>query len=224
MNAEQARMREEVQADARSPEPESNAQPAKTCPRSHQGDNGGSAFDKLWRTLLEKVHLRFWWLHWPRIEDAVAVVILRHLNQPKGFRRTVEEGIGDEVLRSLYYTACREVGDSVRGDRRCRRREREYARQKKIGALENFFVQNGHSVANIFTEEQREELERLLDDCEEGERAFVALRREGKKDPRDYVELLGMTHCSLEEQRRAVKRTWNRIRMKLRRLRARRAK
>jgi hypothetical protein len=183
------------------------------------GDDGGvTAFHQGWRTLIRRVRRRFWWLDRERIEDAVADTILHHLAQDGRDAGGAWEGTGKLCLCSLYCEACRNVGNSVRMDKRRCRREQEYARRKKVWSIEDFSGQNGLSAENTFIGEQWEVLEQLLQGCRAWERTFVALRKQGVKYLTVYAEVLGVDLQPLEEQRRAVNRAWNRIRMKLQRL------
>jgi hypothetical protein len=190
------------------------------------GDEDVTAFNSTWQTLLRRVHRRFFWLDRVQIEDAIGDVIVRRLtraNKESGEacqRKPVELSV-----RSLYGEVCRRVGDSIRADRRRQRREWESSTRKKIWFEEDYFVHNGISAANIPVEDGLdEELNRFLTKCSPEEQAYVAVRKLGVKDMSVYAEVVGLAHCSPEQQRRAVKRVWNRIRMKWRRVKERRAK
>jgi hypothetical protein len=121
----------------------------------------------------------------------------------------------------MYGEICRRPGDKVRSEKRRQRREEEYARQHESWFFEDFFVPDGLSAANISISERRDELERMLVSCYTWERALVRLRLRGITDVIPYAKVLGVTRSSLEEQRIAVERAWNRLRMKLRRLKVR---
>ena len=187
------------------------------------GDGGLTAFHQEWRTLLRRVSHRFWWLDRARIEDAVGDAILRRLEQNGSDGGRVREETGEVCLCSLYGEACRNVCDGIRMDTRRGCREQAYARQKRIWQYEDFSVQNELSAAHICIEAQQRELETLLKYCSAGEQALIELRKEGIKDLTPYASVLGVEQCALEEQRRAVNRAWNRIRMKLLRLKERRS-
>jgi hypothetical protein len=175
------------------------------------------AFPLLWPTLLRMVRRRFYWLEHARIEDAVADAILRRLQQDSDFPRDVEKESGGVVLRSLYRKACREVGHGIRADNRRGERERAFARGEKIWATEDFFVANELSAGNIGIETRESQWQCLLEDCSAWERTFVELHKEGCRKLTAYVEVLGMERYPLAEQRRAVKRAWDRLRKKLQR-------
>jgi hypothetical protein len=163
----------------------------------------GSAMtlSQVWPTLFQRLRRRFPRLDCARIEDAIAEAILRWWELDGDARRNVMDEIGGVVLRSLYRTACRNVSNGIRMDRRRGQREQEYARRKKIGATEGFFVANGLSAEDISIEDQQDKLQGLLKDCCAWERAFVALRQQGCRQVMAYAEVLGEDQCPLEEQR-----------------------
>jgi hypothetical protein len=192
--------------------------------RNPNGDDGDArAFHQEWRALCRRVRRRFWWLDLARIEDAIGDALLRQLEQEGRDTEDAREESWELCLCSLYGDVCRNVGDNVRTDTRRRCREQVYAHQKKNWQNENFFVQNGLLAANISMETQLNELERLLEGCNARERTLVELRKAGTKDLTAYAAVLGVGQYSLEEQRRAVDRVWNCLRMKLRRLKDSRA-
>ncbi len=181
------------------------------------------AFHSLWRTMLRRVRRRFFWLDQAKIEDALADAILRRFAQDGGEVEGVREGTAALSVHSLYSDVCRRVGHSIRADRRRRRREQEYSCQKKYYFLEDFFVRNRPSVGNISIAEQKDELTRLLEDFSTSEQAFVELRKQGMRDVTAYADVLGVSQSPPEEQQRAIKRFWDRLRKKLQRRRERQA-
>jgi hypothetical protein len=177
-------------------------------------DDSGTVFQQLWRGLIQMVHRRFPWLSPVKIEEAIEEVILQRLTPDDAGEA---KGQGELSVASLYGEVCRQVGNSVRADRRRSSRERKYAREKNICYEDDFFVQNGLSAENIAIEEQKDELVRLLEGCNDSEKAIVVLRQQGIKNLPPYVEVLGVGLYPLAEQRRAVCRAWNRLRVKLQR-------
>ncbi len=187
-------------------------------------DNDLGQFSSTWQTLLARCQRRFFWLDTAQIEDAIDDAIVRTLTrasqqEAETCRRAVEFS-----EHSMYGAVCRALGDSIRAEKRRQRRDQEYTSRKKSWYEEDFFVQNGLSAANSSLGNNWEELERLLEESSAKTQTFMALRKQGVKDPTIYAKLLGMAECSVEVQSHAVKRLWNRIRMKLRRLKAKRAR
>jgi hypothetical protein len=179
---------------------------------------GAKAFPRLRSTVLERVSRRFSWLDPMQIEDAVDKAILRRVAKDGDFWRDVAEGREESLVQALYHAACRCVGNSVRKEKRRCQREQKYARRKKIEVEEGFFVASGLSAENIRVKDRLDELEQLLEGCHPWERAIVMLRKEGCKDWKaQAAEVLGVAQLPIGEQRRAVKREWDRLLKKLQR-------
>jgi RNA polymerase sigma factor (sigma-70 family) len=171
-------------------------------------------FCELWRVLTDIISRRYPWAGFEMIEDAVMDAIVLHLKQHGECPAGGEEG----WKLSLFRTAGRNVCNRIRDNKRRCRREQEYTGQEK---RENFVLRND-SVEHIEEEEtrqvQRQQLKQMLRHLPASERSFVELRSRGVEDVRSYVELLGVTEDTVEQQQRAIKKEWDRLRMKLRRL------
>jgi hypothetical protein len=180
-------------------------------------DKDVAGFSLTWRTLLRRVHRRFFWLDPAQIEDAIGDVIVRRLTWAREEDEGTRQGKVELSVNSLYGVVCRSIGNSVRGEKRRRRREQEYASQKESWLEENFFVANGLLTENIIIEDHSDKLRTLLESFRLWERSFVRLRLQGCRDLTAYAKLLDMEGCPITELRRAIKRTWDRLFQKLRR-------
>lgn len=180
-------------------------------------DKDMAAFSLTWRTLLKKVHRRFFWLDRARIEDAIGDVIVRRLTRASEEDEGMRQRKVELSVNSLYGLVCRSIGNGIRGDKRRQRREQEYACQKEYWLDENFFVANGLLTENIIIEDHLDKLRRLLESLRLWERSFVMLRLQGCRELMAYAKLLDIEECPITEQRRAIKRTWDRLLKKLRR-------
>ncbi len=186
------------------------------------GAAGLNAFPGYWRILIEQVRARYFYLDLARIEDAVAEVVLRRWEQGERVLADLRrEGAGRRV-GSLYDSVCLNLSNALRGEARRLCREREYALRKKKSARQDFCVLEAHSAEIEDRETKWENLQELLPGLAAWEQAFVELRRQGVEDVRAYADLLGADEQTPAEEGPAVRRAWNRIRMKLRRLHARR--
>ena len=187
-------------------------------PRTEQRPDWGATTPRLLlAALVRLVRGRFRWLGQARIEDAVMEAIERQMVEDKDSLRDADKAIEAAVMDSLYDRACHIVRNGIRADRRRGRRECEYARREKFCCEEDFFVANGLSAEHISIEEQLDKLKRLLECFHPWERDFVRLHLQGCRDRTAYVKLLSMEECPVEEQRQAVKRTWDCLLKKLRR-------
>jgi hypothetical protein len=94
----------------------------------------------------------------------------------------------------------------------------EYARRKKKWLDEVFSVPSGFAVEHLL-EQQREQFNQLLRYLAPRDRLFVRLYERGVQDLASYAAVLDISQLPSSDQRATVKRTWDRIRRKLRRLR-----
>jgi len=180
-------------------------------------DKDVAAFSLTWQALLRKVHRRFYWLDPAQIEDAIGDVIVRRLTWASEEDEETRQGKVELSVNSLYGEVCRSIGNSIRGDQRRQRREQEYACQMEDWFEEIYFVANGLLTENSIIEDRLDELRRLLEGFRLWERSFVRLRLQGCRDLTAYAKVLDMEECPIMEQRRAIKRTWDRLLKKLRR-------
>jgi DNA modification methylase len=139
--------------------------------------------------------------------QAVADALLDYCAEPQRF----DEARGVPLARFLLLASRRNMLNLLRGESRRKAREERAAQMQAESSVELDPV-----VGNLLQQEENaqlrqreEELMRLLPDPKD--RQILALRLQGERHTEAFAAVLGISHLSPEEQRRAVKRAKDRI-------------
>jgi RNA polymerase sigma-70 factor (ECF subfamily) len=158
--------------------------------------------EALFRFLIDELFRRC-----PRVdEQIVSDAIFDHCAKPQQY--DADKGV--PLDRYLAAAARRNVQDHLRSERRRKHREREVGRKKSEAdvALD--------PVATNSLQEEKELLEEEIWACLEAvenqrDHMILLLRLAGFRETATFARLLQITHLSLEEQRKEVKRHKDRI-------------
>jgi hypothetical protein len=147
------------------------------------------------------------------IWDGVCEASLDYCARPHQF----DERRGVPLDRFLHTASWRNVANTLRNNRRRQAHEEEVARTSATSAVELDSV-----VGNLLQQEESERLQQqenefmsLLQDPQD--RQILALRLQGERRTEAFAVILGISHLSVEVQRREVKRAKDRIDKILRR-------
>jgi RNA polymerase sigma-70 factor, ECF subfamily len=146
------------------------------------------------------------------IWDGVVDALLDYCARPHQF----DEERGVPLDRFLCMASRHNVTNLLRGE--TRRRAREEAAQSDARSV----VELDPTAGNILQQEETRELQRQQEGMMERlsdprDQQVLALRLQGERRTEAFAEILGISHLPIEAQRRAVKRTKDRIDKILRR-------
>jgi DNA-directed RNA polymerase specialized sigma24 family protein len=144
------------------------------------------------------------------IWDGVSDAILDYCAQPDSF----DEKRNVPLDRFLRIAAWRNVANAVRGEKRRKARE-----EKAVHAYGEPSVELESAVGNLLQQEKDEQHQTKLMNAlqSETDQQILALRLQGERRTEAFAKILGISHMSVNDQRRAVKRAKDRIDKLLRR-------
>ncbi|MBI3245335.1 MAG: hypothetical protein HYZ50_02375 [Deltaproteobacteria bacterium] len=141
------------------------------------------------------------------IWDGVSAALLDYCARPQQF----DESFGIPLDRFLGRTAWRNVANILRGEKRRKAREERAGQENLILAVELDPTAGNllQKEETVLQQRRQEQLRNVLQDPKDQQ--ILALRLQGERRTERFVEILGIGHLPIGEQRRAVKRTKDRI-------------
>jgi RNA polymerase sigma-70 factor, ECF subfamily len=163
--------------------------------------------------LVQEISRRFPRMDEQIIADGVTDAILAYCAEPERF----DEKRGVPLDRFLHMASRRKVANSWRGEKRRKVRE-ERASRISGEALVELDPAAGNLLQREKTEQRQRQQVRLMNMLpNQQDQQILALRLQGERRTEVFAEILGVTHLSIGDQRREVKRAKDRIDKILRR-------